>query len=54
MRSWYLRLGLIFCTLLLPLTVVACSEDEHRETTMHEEQVEEDPQPVSPGQMVVE
>lgn len=51
-RMW--RLRALVCGLLALVVIVGCNEPERREVKMREETRASDPQPVPPGEMIVE
>lgn len=55
MQTWMRRFGLLACGLLAAaLLSTGCAEREHREMKVSQEQQESDPEPVAPGEMIVE
>ena len=54
MYSWYRRIALLTCVLVLVVIVTGCKKREHRSMRMHEEQKQGEVQEQRPGDMVVE
>jgi hypothetical protein len=54
MYTWYRRLGLLACGLVVLVLLGGCHKREHRKVRVHEEQQEGEVQEVHPGEMAVE
>jgi hypothetical protein len=54
MYTWYRRLGLLTCGLVILLMLGGCKKREHRHIRVHEEQREGEVQETRPGEMVPE
>jgi hypothetical protein len=54
MYTWYRRLGLLTCGLIILLMLGGCHKREHRKVRVHEEQRAGEVQETRPGEMVPE
>ena len=54
MYTWYRRVALAACVLVLVVAVTGCKKREHRKMRVHEEQQQGEVKEQHPGEMVVE